>query len=563
FEPVAAATGATVDELKLVFSFLLSYPFAGVLKRIPDRAPWAKNAFIIATSLLYLVGLFDLWGGLRTLFVAAAGTYGIAACVRAPWMPWLGFAFVMAHMAWNHAVRQAVDDPGAVDITGAQMVLVMKLSAFCWNVHDGRTNAAHLTPRQRYAALPALPPLLDYAAWVLFFPSLFAGPAFDFVDYRRWLETSLFDHPPGTDTRKAPRVRGARRIPRSGTPAAAKAAQGLAWIAAFLACSARFPADLPLQPGFLARGPLARVALMHLVGLTARLKYYGVWKLTEGACILSGMGYNGFDPLSGAVHWDALENVDPLALETAQNAHAYLAAWNKNTNHWLRNCVYLRVTPAGRKPGFRATLATFSTSAFWHGFYPGYYLTFVLGSLIQTSAKMFRRHVRPFFFVAAGQGSTVDANATPTAWKPAYDAASWLATQLVMSFAVAPFITLRFGPSVEIWARLYYYGIVGVGGSMLFFACGGKEMLDARLRARRGSKEDDGKHDGQNKEAGEEIAETDKEKVEPVLGLPADVEREVGDAVRGLGDGLAAVRRRPQAESESKSESTSESKSEL
>jgi hypothetical protein len=49
--------------------------------------------------------------------------------------------------------------------------------------------------------------------------------------------------------------------------------------------------------------------------------------------------------------------------------------------------VYLRVTPRGKKPGFRASMATFVTSAFWHGFYPGYYLTFVLASFVQTVAK--------------------------------------------------------------------------------------------------------------------------------------------------------------------------------
>jgi lysophospholipid acyltransferase len=109
--------------------------------------------------------------------------------------------------------------------------------------------------------------------------------------------------------------------------------------------------------------------------------------MAEGACILSGLGYNGFDPKTGKVFWDRLENVNPWSLETAQNTRGYIDSWNKNTNHWLRNYIYLRVTPKGKKPGFRASMATFVTSALWHGFYPGYYLTFVMGSLVQTVAK--------------------------------------------------------------------------------------------------------------------------------------------------------------------------------
>ena len=132
---------------------------------------------------------------------------------------------------------------------------------------------------------------------------------------------------------------------------------------------------------------LRRVWVLHMFGFTARLKYYGVWSLSEGACILSGMGYKGVDPKTGQVMWNRLQNVNPWGIETAQNNRAYLESWNINTNNWLRNYMYLRVTPRGKKPGFRASMATFVTSAFWHGFYPGYYLTFILASFLQTVAK--------------------------------------------------------------------------------------------------------------------------------------------------------------------------------
>ena len=66
FQYASSATGASVDErekilhalpfhdyicyivaVKLIASFLLSYPLAGVLKRIPDANPYQKNSFII------------------------------------------------------------------------------------------------------------------------------------------------------------------------------------------------------------------------------------------------------------------------------------------------------------------------------------------------------------------------------------------------------------------------------------------------------------------------------------------------------------------------------------
>jgi lysophospholipid acyltransferase len=302
-------------------------------------------------------------------------------------MPWIGFVFLMGHMSMNHLIRQNINDPSSVDITGAQMVLVMKLTAFCWNVADGRLPEKDLSDLQKERAITTLPGLLDYAGYVLFFPSLFAGPAFDYVEYRRWIETTMFEIPAGVDPSKAAPTRKKRKIPRSGTPAAWKAATGLLWIFLFLQASGRYPTSILTGDEYMQYGFLRRVWLLHMVGFAVRMKYYGVWYLTEGACILSGLGYKGVDPATGKVSWDRLRNVNPWGVETAQNTRAYLANWNINTNNWLRNYMYLRVTPRGKKPGFRASMATFVTSAFWHGFYPGYYLSFVLASFVQTVAK--------------------------------------------------------------------------------------------------------------------------------------------------------------------------------
>ena len=81
----------------------------------------------IRVSLFYLVGVFDLWGGIRTLFVSAAGAYAITAYIDGPYMPWVAFVYLMGHMLYSHLYRELYPIPGIVDVTGAQMVLVMKV----------------------------------------------------------------------------------------------------------------------------------------------------------------------------------------------------------------------------------------------------------------------------------------------------------------------------------------------------------------------------------------------------------------------------------------------------
>ena len=69
-------------------------------------------------SLFYLAGLFDLWSGIRTLLISSAGAYAIARYVDGPFMPWIGFVFLMGHMSVNHVYRQFVNAPEKIDITG-------------------------------------------------------------------------------------------------------------------------------------------------------------------------------------------------------------------------------------------------------------------------------------------------------------------------------------------------------------------------------------------------------------------------------------------------------------
>lgn len=61
------------------------------------------------------------------------------------------------------------------------------------------------------------------------------------------------------------------------------------------------------------------------------------------------------------------------------------------TNRWLRNIVYERV------PKKYGTILTFGLSALWHGFYPGYYLTFASGALIVMAARIVCSH--NFYFI--------------------------------------------------------------------------------------------------------------------------------------------------------------------
>ena len=65
-----------------------------------------------------------------------------------------------------------------------------------------------------------------------------------------------------------------------------------------------------------------------------------------------------------------------MAIETTCDFRTIISEWNVSTNRWLNQYIYQRL---GRT--FKANLTTYLVSAFWHGFYPGYYMCFVAGAL--------------------------------------------------------------------------------------------------------------------------------------------------------------------------------------
>ena len=85
---------------------------------------------------------------------------------------------------------------------------------------------------------------------------------------------------------------------------------------------------------------------------------------SQGASILTGLGFTGFNT-NGEPQWDGAANVKVMQIEFAPNFKVILDAWNVKTSAWLREYVYKRVTPKGKKPGFTSSMITSFTSAFW------------------------------------------------------------------------------------------------------------------------------------------------------------------------------------------------------
>ena len=475
FEKLLEAIGLDDGLLRIVTCAFLSFPFSVIYKRLPDNRFTIKNIYIIAVAAFYLVAILQLHGGLFTLAFSSAGTYFITKYVKLPSMPWLNFVFLMLHLAYSHIHAQFTSeaDKSKVDITGSQMVLVMKLSSFGWSLYDGRYGGESLTPYTKARAIYRFPNLLSYMGYVLFYPSLLTGPAFDYLDYDKFIHSTLFDDVPKD---RRPGKNRKRKIPRSGFPALKKTLQGL-FFAMLLLLSPKFVSVSYITSGALEleHGFIYRVLYLWLLSFCCRLKYYTIWLIAEGGCIQCGIGYNGYNRETDSFLWNRVQNIDPIGFEFGQNMHKCLESWNMNTNKWLKNYVYIRASKKNKKPGFKSTLFTFMTSAFWHGTKPGYYLTFLLGAFLQTLGKIYRRNLRPVFLEKDG--------VTPKKTKIIYDVLCYFAMQIALSFAVQPFVVLDLDKSIYCWSIVYYYVAIAIVLTFVIFRGPFGPQLIAWLRS--------------------------------------------------------------------------------
>ncbi|CAG2121854.1 unnamed protein product, partial [Medioppia subpectinata] len=122
----------------------------------------------------------------------------------------------------------------------------------------------------------------------------------------------------------------------------------------------------------------------------ARFKYYHAWILGEVICNASGLGFAGFGH-DGRPDWELMSNIDIFGFENALNFRTSLTCWNKTTQVWLRRTAYERNRRTLK------LLLTYILSALWHGFYAGYYMTFLGGAFFTLAARNVRRCVRPHF----------------------------------------------------------------------------------------------------------------------------------------------------------------------
>lgn len=237
------------------------------------------------------------------------------------------------------------------------MVMVIKLTTLSWEVYDNP-----------YTDIPTL---LEWLGWTFFLPGFITNPIIKLNEYRMYCLTSKDINP--NKPSDSERVDGVLGI---------LFCVGVYFIGLFY-----FPLTYLLENSFNEMSFIAKIVYVNISIFCIRFRYYFAWIIADMAFKESGADVHTSH--SG-------RNVNIIEIESATNFRDVVSNWNICTNEWLKECVYKRAQYFGYST-FSSIAMTNVVSALWHGFYPGYYMTFLFGGFVTYTHRSVRKNISIHF----------------------------------------------------------------------------------------------------------------------------------------------------------------------
>lgn len=427
-DPLVPLIGFDTDKLNLVFCQLLAFPIAWLYRRFLPPERQNRTIRLLTSGLIGVLFCFFCFGwATKHIFGLVGVSYALLHLAPARQVNRVVFAFAMGYLVFIHWYRWYVLTNYYIDVTGPLMIMVQKVTVLAFSLHDGRVRRKEeLNDIQRREALSEIPPLLDYLSYIFQFQTVLTGPLCFYTDYIEFIEGKHLNHPG---------KKGAAP-PSPFWPAVHKIMLSIGCLILILRYGNSTDPELIISTESLAMPLLRWLFLFWFVIFMQRVQYYYAWTLADALCNVSGFGFSGYAE-DGTPKWDLATNVDVWKVEMALSFKETLDGWNIMTMYWLRRIAYDRV------PKNYRTAATYLLSAVWHGFFLGYYLTFLTGALITVGARTVRRCVRHRFQASLWLSRF-------------YDVITFLATKWALMYATFPFVTMHIAPGLVLYRHLYF-----------------------------------------------------------------------------------------------------------
>jgi lysophospholipid acyltransferase len=263
-----------------------------------------------------------------------------------------------------------------MDASVILMMLTPKITSVAWCYRDGAMEKEKLSEDQFNRRIVEFPSLFKYLSYIYFYPTALVGPAFEYNDYVDFIE-----------------LKGDfENIPSAWLPSLFDLVGAFFQIALLIVVSPHFEPRDQWKPHFTEKPLLRRFFDVTMAAYMIKAKYYAGWLFSNANVKMCGLSYNGVDAKTNKPKWDRVYSMKVWEYELADNPRTQFECWNRSIQVWLKRYVFFRIASeselkANPKKASFAANASFMISAFWHGFYPYYYVTFLLFFMIQQFSK--------------------------------------------------------------------------------------------------------------------------------------------------------------------------------
>jgi lysophospholipid acyltransferase 5 len=158
--------------------------------------------------------------------------------------------------------------------------------------------------------------------------------------------------------------------------------------------------------------------------------------------------------------------------ETATSLNTIIAAFNINTNQWVKRYVFKRLIFLNNKN--LSSLGSLIFLALWHGTHPGYFLVFFLEFIDVEAERRFRTMAGP----AIQHFQSISSSAIRIFLiNPFVTVGAYLWTSLSLYYASVAFDLLQFSKVKASWGSVYYIGHV-----LVVVICATDALLGRNIR---------------------------------------------------------------------------------
>ena len=356
---LAEGSGVDASSIRLVvcvfFAFFLSFPYKQLVTKMPSTPQHILNTVIGLSMMYYCYGyeivhlVFDM---LIVLFIlkTIGGTF---VSVILTWL------IIFGHLLYGYYYIIVSDDVAKLDWTVSGCVLCLKLIGLVSDLYDtvqankrGDTEGRKIPLKSQHVGVWEL---LGYST---LFCTCVVSPIIDFQRYVDFVNRKLYNP---------------RTTPSSIPYGIMRFLTGVLFLGIYLYLVTYVPLDYFVSAEFASKPFVYKFFLAALLYKVAFKKYSAIWLMSEGACVVTGLSYNG-QLGDGSTDWSGCAGIRVVLLDTALYTQQIINSFNLTTNEWAMQHVYKKCRFLNSKIASQSITLMFLAA--FHGFLPGYFMCF-------------------------------------------------------------------------------------------------------------------------------------------------------------------------------------------